>query len=185
MAVPADGIVPLELASLAVDGPQRLTCYSIGVRLEDPGVRVQVLTCQVCVAHGLVQADLFPFAFTDTYRGLLRAWVDVGALGTLPGPVPQVHEVALSFDAFTPVLAEVVGLGAAFLQSGWSEEGLAGAHRFFTTTNPIPATGAMYSWQFDYDTASGSGRGPVVTAGQILLRDANGRLIGRQALLFP
>ncbi|MDJ0521472.1 MAG: PKD domain-containing protein [Planctomycetota bacterium] len=185
VAVPPSGDVPIELESLAVDGPARLTCYEIAVRLEDPGVRVQVLTCQVCVLHDAVRLQLLQFGFTDRYRGTLSAEYDTASFAALPGTLPDVFEVELRLDGFTPNLAEIVGLGSAFLSTGWDEEGLTGGHRFFTSTLPVASSAPAKLFTFEYDTTLGAGLGPPVTAGEAILRDAAGRRIGRQALVLP
>lgn len=186
LPVPASGIVTVEVESVdaALDGPTRLVPYTLRARLLEAGVRVQVVHCRVYVLHDAVKSDLFRVAFTDNYRGLLRAWVDTAPLAALPAPLPRVYQVEFLFADFTPDILELTPLGSAFLQAGWTQGAVSGGHAFTTTTTPVPLTGAASSWQFDYDTNVGAGRGPTVTAGRVTFRDASGRRIGRQALVL-
>ncbi len=186
LAVPASGIVTVDVESVdaAIDGPTRVVPYTLRVRLIEAGVRVQVVHCRVYVLHDAVKSDLFRVAFTDNYRGLLRAWVDTAPVSALPAPLPRVYQVEFLFVDFTPDILELTPLGSAFLQAGWTQGAVSGGHAFTTTTTPVPLTGAAFSWQFDYDTNVGAGRGATVTAGRVTFRDASGRRIGRQALVL-
>lgn len=185
-AIPVDGTIPLDLQSL-LDGTGTLAseCHTFGVRVLQPGVRVQILSCQACVIDGVVSATMFSVAGADDRIGLLQVAMNAGLLpGHLASP-PQIYEVQLAFADFTPNIANVNSLGSGFLQVGWSEMTSAGQHDLFTTTNPVPTNGVAYSWQFEYDTAMGPGLGMPLTSGRVRLVDASGNLIGTRVIPFP
>lgn len=176
--LPSAGDVPLDVVSLGVDAPPRLTCYAAGARLVDPGVRVQVLKCQACVVHDAVLAELIVLPLTDDYQGWLKVRVDPARVPGLQATLPDIYQVEILFADQVPALVEVGP--PFFLATDWSEGAIPGGHGFSTTTNPIPPTTAERSWQFRYDTNAGPGRGAPLTSARIRLRDENGVLIGAQ-----
>ncbi len=183
IAVPIDGIVPIEIESLALGGSGApVAVYTADVRIEDPGVRIQVVPVQVRIADP-VRAELFLSStnpvFTDQYAAALQVVVDAAATAA-----PSIHGVALTFADMTPVWQQLFLRGSAFLPFGWGEAADANMLRFTTSTSPIPLGGLGLTFQFGFDTdTAGAGVGPLPTAGEVAIEDATGRRIGRVGMV--
>ena len=97
---PAGGPPPFftfPFNSLAIDGPVRTVGYTVALKLRQPGVRVQILKCQINVVHDIwtCYLPLVGMAAPDY----------VGHLTVVPGPGMQ--EPILQQ---TPIEAEIVAM---------------------------------------------------------------------------
>ncbi len=172
-----DGSITIDIASLVPGGDGERDLYTVGVRIEDPGVRVQVMSFDVLVVDA-IQASLFVVdnhpLFEDEYYAALQLIMNADGV---PG-LTEIYEIELVFADMTPPWLEVIPGGMALLPFGWSEDLTATTLRFSTVTNPVPTTGSGPTFQFRFDTdTAGVGLGPVPTAGTARLYDVGGNLI--------
>jgi hypothetical protein len=170
-----------DVVSKDVDGPPRTVCYLISIKLRDPGVRTQILKCQVWVRHGHVRCFLNSFG-TPVASGSLVVEADV-----IPGPpLPPIHQVEVVFNQQTPPW---LAANPMSLPPGWAPQVLADRIQFFlqdpVVGTPITAGGGPKQFQFTLQTQGGQ----PPTAGHVRCYDAQPRLVAlehiTQFMHFP
>lgn len=174
-----------------IDGPPCIYCYTVVIRLVDPGIRVQVLKCVVCVIH-----DWFYGTITGSDLGGGGLGFDF-SVGLQAQPLnsaaqaPPVYDLEIIYDSQTPEWNYVDFL-AATLPTGWSAEELVNGVgdpigvRFFTSTNPILPGGAVLDFQNlfagTFPDTTGDSIPDLPQELLIELSDENGQIIGAEIL---
>ena len=114
---PNPGPAPFTITvkSLAVDGGPRTVCYTITLRLRDPGVRVQILKCNVCIAHDYLTCNLDVGGAAPNHVAIVTITPPAPSPGLLP--IPPAHSFVIDFNQQDPTWISVNNVQN--LPAGW------------------------------------------------------------------
>jgi hypothetical protein len=151
MVQPAGAPPDFTVVSNDVDGPPRVVGYVITMRLRDPGVRTQILKCQVFVRHTQPRCWLNSFG-TPVGSGFLQVEVDA-----VPGPpLPDIHGVEVVFAEQNPVWQTLTPNSHP---PGWMPQVLPDRVRYTLDPMlgpPITPGGGPFFFQFFFQTVGGT-----------------------------
>jgi PKD repeat protein len=178
----AGGTTLVQVRSVSAQTSHCVTHYDVLVRLEDPGVRIQVVRSEVQVIHGAIVADLdMQPPLSNDFNGDLDVGI-AGAPGGGPPLVarPPVYGVELRLAEQTPAWT-AASIRSPPANPSWSGRVTADAV-FFEVTNPQAGTplrsgDVPLRFEPDFTTAGGN-----PTQGTLRLLDASGAVVGRQPL---
>lgn len=106
----------ITVKSLDVDPPPRVVCYTITIKLRDPGVRVQILKCIICVVHDYLACGMVVGGSAPAYSGQVLIQPPAPATG-LP-PIAPIHRVEMHYNEQDPNWVQVSNVQN--LPMGWN-----------------------------------------------------------------
>jgi hypothetical protein len=147
------GLVPFfDFTSEEVHGPPHIVGYVVTIRLRDPGVRTQILKCQIWVRHRQVRCALATFG-TPVLSGSLV----LEAEPLFGPPMPAIHLVEVRYAEQTPPWQSAT---PGPLPPGWGSQVLADRIQFFLQNpavgQPITVGGGPFQFQFALQTVGGT-----------------------------
>ncbi len=179
---PPNAIRSITVTSIAVHDDSTKQ-YTVRIRLEDPGIRVQILKCTVWVIHdglNLRFSKVTKFG-ENSYRGKLRAEVVKPQAGIQGPSRPEIRSMEIHFSEQDPKWTSV-DLNSIQLPPGWTAELIGNSLRLAwggPEGSPLKEDGPALEFAFDFTTAGGAPCEVVVR-----LFDANGAMIGKEHALI-